>query len=133
MAHVLYYLGISIFIIVLAFLFTKFISSKMTRVQSGKMIRVIESTKMGNTQILLFECCGRYYLVSENNNGIELLDQFDDIGQVTTSESHDFENLYSEAIKADPQNLKNKLFNIKNKYVELKKQMDRGQDYEQKK
>lgn len=133
MTHILYYLGISIFIIGLAFLFTKYVGSKVTSVQSGKMIKIVETLKIENTKILLIECCGRYYLIGENSSGIELLDQFDEIGQVVFDDNKEFDKIYKSAINDDSQNITNKLFKVKQRYVELKKQIDRRQDYEQKK
>lgn len=125
-----YYVSVSIFIIVLAFLFTKYIGKNFSAKAQGNGIKIKESLKTGGMRILLIEFNDRNYLIAENVNTIQVLDQFNKIEQEPELQNDSFDKIYNKTLEKNSNELTNKLFEVKRKYGNLKNQLDRRQKYD---
>lgn len=94
-------LGSFVLVLALAFYFTKFLSKKLVKIESGKNIKIMEMLTLDtNNRIAIIKVINSQYLISISSSGIKLLDKI----EIDTSSKENFKTS-----KNSNQNFKNDL------------------------
>lgn len=128
--NLIYYVTISGIVILSAFIITKYIGKNLNLKMQGKTIKIAESIKIGNLNVIVIKYENKKYFIAENGNDIQILDTFEETDQESEYVNKKFEDIYSNVLSDKSGDMTKKLFDMKSKYAQLKKQVDGRQKYD---
>lgn len=91
-----------ILVLVLCYLFSRYISQKMSSVTNTSNIKVIERVLLGQDKYLAIALiCNTYYLIGVTNQNVQILKELDsdEIKKLPESANYNFLNMLKDAMK----------------------------------